>query len=126
MRESRSYGSVRGASSNGRPYRDPSAINALPPWPNMVAVPADRRRPVHGRDQSGGMRYAFPPYAGTARSSLLGGQQRGQRAAGLFQLGRRPLIDQAAVLHDQDPVEGGGEAGPVQAPHQAALGELGL
>jgi hypothetical protein len=35
-----------------------------------------------------------------------------------------PLIDEAALLHDQDSIEGGGEAGAVQAPNQAAASEL--
>src|SRR5882762_1561674 len=32
MRESRTYGSVRGACSNGRPYRDPDGSEAEVPW----------------------------------------------------------------------------------------------
>jgi hypothetical protein len=34
MRESRTYGSVRGALSNGRPYRDPERLDdeALADW----------------------------------------------------------------------------------------------
>ena len=38
MRESRTYGSVRGALSNGRPYRDPCQARPLREWAAYVSI----------------------------------------------------------------------------------------
>ena len=51
MRESRTYGSVRGALSNGRPYRDRSAIRessrrACQAVPDFAVCPEGRVSPV--------------------------------------------------------------------------------
>jgi hypothetical protein len=51
MRESRTYGSVRGARGNARPYRDPSAILEASGQPtgdrNRVAEDASLFRPTY-------------------------------------------------------------------------------
>ena len=53
MREFRTYGSVRGASGNGRPYRDQSLLvsEAEPEGRDAVLTPSwDRGPPVGGTE----------------------------------------------------------------------------
>jgi hypothetical protein len=56
----------------------------------------------------------------SAPPGSLRSHQRRQCVARLLQFGEGSLIDKAALLHDQDSIEGGGEAGAVQAAKQAA------
>ena len=59
-----------------------------------------------------------------SRAGLLRGHKRRQRASQLLRLCKASLIDEAALLNDQDSVETGGEAGAAQAAKQAAANEL--
>jgi hypothetical protein len=64
MRESRTYGSVRGALSNGRPYRDQrdAGINANEN-PRMSLRSSGLRLLVHLSVQTKGLRSASPAIA---------------------------------------------------------------
>jgi hypothetical protein len=78
MRESRSYGSVRGARGDPRPYRDPlMATGPSGGWFARLLRPLTRRDPCvtrHRQLKDYGLLYRFDP-AGSAARPIPGGPE---------------------------------------------------